>query len=357
VRVLFDCRYVRFPRHDGISRFSAELVRAFAAIHPVTMVVHDERQLAMLPEGVPWVRGPHPERGAEPFASLLLNRHRPDVVYSPMQTIGALGRRFRLVTTVHDLIYYENPEPPRNLSLPVRALWRLYHLGYGPERLLLRFSDAHVTVSHTTERLMREHRLTRHPISVVYNGVAPTTPGPGLDGRGDELVYMGSFMPYKNVELLARALHGLPGYRLHLLSAIADSDRARLTALAPQGALVIHGGVTDAEYRAALDGARALVTASRAEGFGIPLIEAMAAGTPVIATDIPVFREVGADAVHYVDPDSAESVVAAVRALEGREAWERARARGLEESARFRWDRSARALLDALEAAHAGGAR
>jgi glycosyltransferase involved in cell wall biosynthesis len=162
---------------------------------------------------------------------------------------------------------------------------------------------------------------------------------------------MGSFMPYKNVELLARALHELPGYRLHLLSSISAGDRARLLALAPADALVIHDGVTDEEYRAILDGSRALVTASRAEGFGIPLIESMAAGTPVIATDIPVFREVGADAIHYVDPDSVASVVAAVRALEDRGVWERARSRGLEESARFRWSASAKALLEALTAA------
>ena len=202
-----------------------------------------------------------------------------------------------------------------------------------------------------TEQLMHEHRLTKHPIAVVYNAVEPTTVGPGFADRRDELVYMGTFMPYKNVELLARTMHELPGYRLHLLSAISDADRERLVGLAPADALVVHGGVTDAEYRAALDGARALITASRAEGFGLPLIEAMAAGTPVIATDLPVFREVGADAIHYIDPDSTSSVVAAVRALESEVEWTRSRDRGLEESERFRWDSSAEVLLEALTAA------
>ena len=59
MKILFDCRYTRFPRHDGISRFTSGLVTALAKLVPVTMVISDERQLAMLP-GLPWVLGPSP---------------------------------------------------------------------------------------------------------------------------------------------------------------------------------------------------------------------------------------------------------------------------------------------------------
>lgn len=53
MRILFDCRYTRFERHDGVSRFTAGLVTALAKQHPVTMLISDERQLALLPD-LPW---------------------------------------------------------------------------------------------------------------------------------------------------------------------------------------------------------------------------------------------------------------------------------------------------------------
>ena len=79
--------------------------------------------------------------------------------------------------------------------------------------------------------------------------------------------------------------------------------------------MVFHNGVTDAEYDELLLRATALTSLSRAEGYGLPLVEAMALGTPVIASDIPIFREVGGDAVSYVHPESPAEFAAAVTAL------------------------------------------
>ena len=81
--------------------------------------------------------------------------------------------------------------------------------------------------------------------------------------------------------------------------------------------MVFHNGVTDAEYEALLARTTALVSLSKAEGYGLPLVEAMALGTPVVASDIPIFREVGGDAVSYVHPDSPAEFAAAVRKLRG----------------------------------------
>jgi glycosyltransferase involved in cell wall biosynthesis len=346
MKILFDCRYTRLERHDGISRFTAGLVGALAKLHPVTMIISDERQLTMLPD-LPWVFGPSPTAITEPFVSRRFNRFEPDVVYTPMQTMGPFGRRFGLVTTVHDLIYYENRTPPRDLAWPVRLLWRLYHLSWAPQRFLLGRADAHATVSETTRRLMVEHHLTRHPITIVPNAVdagivaADTTPA-------RDLVWMGSFMPYKNVELLARGMHLLPGYTLRLLSRADEATVARLTTLAPEGSLVFHQGVSDAEYSQVLSTATALVSASRNEGFGLPLIEAMANGTPIVVSDIDIFREIGADAAEYFDPSSPASFAAAVRSLEEPEEWGRRSALGRARAADFSWDRSAEALLCAL---------
>jgi glycosyltransferase involved in cell wall biosynthesis len=314
------------------------------------MVISDERQLPMLPD-LPWVMAPSPTSAREPLVSRHLNRFEPDVVFTPMQTMGPFGRRFGLVTTVHDLIYYENRTPPRDLAWPIRLLWRLYHLSWAPQRALLGRADAHATVSETTRELMLRHHLTKHPITVVSNAVDP-----GIVGRDEtparHLVYMGSFMPYKNVELLARGMALLPGYTLHLLSRADESTVRRLTALAPADSLEFHQGASDEEYARILSSATALVSASLNEGFGLPLVEAMATGTPIAVSDIAIFREIGGEAAVFFDPESPASFAAAIRELEDRPEWMRRSRLAKERAAHYSWDVSAKALLELLTAVH-----
>ncbi|KQQ01324.1 MULTISPECIES: glycosyltransferase family 4 protein [unclassified Rathayibacter] len=354
MRIVVDCRYTRLGRHDGISRYTAEIVRELARLHDVTMLISDRRQLAMLPS-LPWEKVTGPTGPFEPFVALLVNRLKPDVVFSPMQTMGSLGRRYRLVLTVHDLIYYRHRTPPRDLPAPVRALWRVYHLAWWPQRRLLQRADAVVTVSETTRSLIREHRLTTRPVVVVPNAAgevdeASAALSASLPDRSDarSLVYMGSFMPYKNVESLARAMRLLPDYELHLMSRASDETVETLRSLAPTAKLVFHQGADDAEYREVLARATALVTASRDEGFGIPLVEAMALGTPVVVSDIAIFREIGGDAAVYVDPSSAKSIADGVRSLEDPALWAERSIRSRERAAAYSWRDSARVLFGLL---------
>ena len=351
VKIVVDCRYVRFPQHDGISRYTAGVVEALSRKHPVTMLISDERQLAMLPD-LPWSLASGPTSAREPLVAMQVNKLQPDVVFTPMQTMGTLGRRYKLVKTLHDLIYYRNRTPPRDLNPAIRLMWRLYHLAWWPQRLLLNRADAVATVSATTKQLMQQHRLTSRPIVIVGNAPEPA-PADAPNSRSmpedRELIYMGSFMPYKNVETLAKALHELPGYRLHLLSRIGDGDRERLIALAPSDALVIHDGTSEADYLALLETATALVTTSLDEGFGLPLVEAMSLGTPVVVSDIPIFREIGGEAALYAPATDASAVASTIRGLEVPAEWEARSIASRAQAAQFSWEHSAEALLETLE--------
>jgi glycosyltransferase involved in cell wall biosynthesis len=348
VKIIVDVRYTRIGRHDGISRYGARLVEELGKLHPVTMLIQDERQLEMLPD-LPWVMGPSAQSPGEPWAALAVNKFEPDVVFSTMQTIGPAFRKYALVTTVHDLIYYTHRTPPRDLSLLVRLVWRGYHLWWGFQRSLLNQADAHLVDSETTRELMERHRLTKNPMRVVLPGTEHPEHQPRrTEPDSRDLVYMGSFMPYKNVDLLVNAMRELPGYRLQLMSRISAAERARLTALAPEGSLVFFDGASDEEYSAALLGATALVSASRDEGFGLPVVEAQALGTPVLLSDIPIFREIGGEPAGYFDPSSVASFVAAVRELDDTAEWARRSAASAEWSRRFNWPDAAKALLEVL---------
>lgn len=352
MRILFDCRYVRTDHHDGISRYSARLVEALGRRMPVEMLISDEAQLAQLPD-LPWHLISSPTSLREPWVARQINPLQPDAVYSPLQTMGSAGRRYGLVLTLHDLIYHRHRTPPRNLPWYIRVGWWAYHLTWIPQRKALNRPDEVVTVSQTTKDLIAAHHLTARPVTVVYNAADPIdeTPVSRKAGTGRDLVYMGSFMPYKNVDTLARALHELPGYLLHLLSRVPAEERARLESLAPAGSLRFHDGVSDADYAELLERAHALVHASLDEGFGIPLVEAMSVGTPIVVSDIEIFREIGGKAGIYTDPRDPAVFAAAVRRLDDPAEWERRSAAGREQARLFDWNRSADVLYEVLRRA------
>lgn len=352
MKIIIDARFTRTDHHDGISRYGASLIEATAKIAEVSMLISDQRQLKLLPD-VPYTQINSPLSPREVIVARKINTLGADVVVCPMQTMGSWGRKYPLILTLHDLIYYEHPAPPGFLPAPVRLLWRLYHKAYWPQRFLLNRADVVATISTTTRSLMSRHRLTRRPVRIVGNAPqgARHVRDPA-EGSDRSLVYMGSFMPYKNVETLIAGMAELDGYTLHLLSKISPARREELEFLVPPGRQVVfHNGVTDEAYDQLLLRATALVSLSRAEGYGLPLVEAMALGTPVIASDTPIFREVGADAVRYVPAESAAQFAAAVREFDDNDVWANASRRAVQRAADFSWAESARQLVSAAQEA------
>ena len=354
MKLLFDGRYIRTDNHDGISKFSSRLIEHIAPLAAArgvefAVLISDPAQAEQFSAGISTHLISAPTSVREPWVAHQVNRLNPDVVFSPMQTMGSSGRQYRLVLTIHDLIYYANPTPPRQFNALIRLLWRLYHLSWWPQRFLLSKADAVVAVSQTTKQLIIQNKLTKHPVHVVHNAadIATELSAPHSRTRSQTLVYMGSFMPYKNVDALVLAASSLPDYELHLLSRVTEKEQRRLAALAPNARLVFHNGCSEEEYARVLSGAHALLMASKDEGFGIPVVEAMAAGTPVVLSDIPIFREVAADAGILVENTPA-GFVNGVRALEDDVLWNTCSDSGRTQAQTFSWELSARELIDVL---------
>lgn len=351
MKVFFDARYTRFPRHDGVSRYGVELLSELLKIRDdVTVIISDQRQLTQLPPNIHSVTLNKPTALVEPFIAGQLNKLGADVVFSPLQTMGSFGKKYKLILTIHDLIYYTYRTPPHQFNPLLRLAWRMYHLSYVPERWLLDKADAVAVVSETTKADVLKHALTSKPVAVIPNAAPPISDPKNHPRPTKTLVYMGSFVPYKNVDTLVRAMSLLPEYTLQLLSRVDEGEERRLKELCDNPKqLEFLNGASDEEYQQALARATASVSASRFEGFGIPLLEAQQAGTPVICSDISIHHEVAGDAALFFDPDSPEALAERVHELEAPGTREALIAKGTANARRYSWARSARLLSDLID--------
>lgn len=353
MKLLFDLRWTG-PEIAGISRYATELARAVARrsdVELTTLVCNDE-QKDLVP-GVRWIKA-HDPQGNHPWEEALLplrlDRYGFDVVYCPVFFMGIAPHRYKLVLTIHDLIPYQFPEPPKYISRTQARGWRFFYATKIPMKICLATATRVATVSHTMQRLISREMGVRN-LAVIPNGVALREgQGSGVDRSGsNDVLYMGVFSQHKNATVLIEALVHSPEVTLHLLSRMPQCQQAECLAQAERlgvvDRLVIHDGVSDEEYAQLLGKARCLVTASKQEGFGLPIIEAQHQGVPVVCSDIEIFHEVTGEVAEFFDPDDPAACAAAWdRLLDPARAAELS-ARGRENAARYTWERSADALV------------
>ena len=353
MKILFDARFIRTDFHDGVSRYSTELGNALAKLTPVTFIICDEKQLNLLPKKAKFILIHSPVSIKEPFTSLILNKYKPDAVFSPMQVMGTVGRKFKLILTSHDMIFYHYNVAPIGQPFLLRVGWKAYHATKIPERIALNSADMVATVSRTMQSEFEHANLTKRPIIIIPNApqdlakLIKKQPS-GLKPR--HLIYMGSLMEYKNVETLIRGMDYLPGYTLHILSKSTPARLAELKTLVPKKSNVLfHNGVTDQKYAELLAHRAALVSASLAEGFGVPAVEALSIGVPAVLSNIPVFHEVAAGGALYFEPLDPKDFARKVKELDNKSTRDQLIARGKIQAASFSWKISAKTLLNTIK--------
>jgi glycosyltransferase involved in cell wall biosynthesis len=356
MKLLYDARYIRPDFHDGISRYTTEIGNALAKQTKLTFIISDEKQLALLPENADFIKIHPPISPLEPFTSLILNKYKPDVVFSPLFSMGTFGRRFKLILTSHDMIYVHHPEPPLDIkNKVVRVGWRLFYTTNVPMRITLNSADIVNTVSESAKKEFLAANLTKRPIIVTPN--APKPLYKLLDELPDvskkaprNIVYMGAFIAYKNVETLLKGMEYLPEHTLHLLSHLPPEERYReLLAMIPADAKVIwHKGVTDQKYADLLADKAFLASASLDEGFGLPVVEAQSLGVPTVLTNMPVFHEVAGDGSLFFDAHDPKDFADKVKQLDNDELREKLSRAAKKHAAQYSWDASATKLLAAI---------
>jgi glycosyltransferase involved in cell wall biosynthesis len=270
-----------------------------------------------------------------------------DVVFAIAPELPLRGLATPSVIVVHDVIPLEVP------ALEGWSRWLRYRAAL-PR--IVRSADRVVTVSAAT--LLSLHKLVGVDLGkcrIVHEGGPEPRPSTALrDPR--HVLYVGSLLGRKNVETLADAVACAPGLPpLRLAGPLPPHHRDRLaswTEKAGQGRVTHHGFVSDDELDALYAGATALAVPSLAEGFGLPMLEAMARSVPVVASDLPVVREVVGDAALLVtDPlNPREWAEKLSRAAEPAVRASLIEA-GLRRLERFSWPAAAAATLEVLDEA------
>jgi glycosyltransferase involved in cell wall biosynthesis len=291
---------------------------------------------------------------------LALRRHKIDVFHRPSGAGGLALKAIpgsRVVVTVHDAI---------PLIYPDDYLRNAAHRGFFNFQMTLsRRADAVITVSETSKRdLVAIGRFDPSKIAVIGEGVDGdflTSAPAGIPARdAPYLLAMGAGEPRKNV---ARVIEGFLrvadriDHRLLLVGAPWRGRRASL----PPGAPGIDriqdlGAVTNAQLRELYQQAAAFVYPSLYEGFGLPVLEAMACGTPVITSRAGSLQEIAGAAALYVDPQDAAAIGGAIIEVVTDPVRRSALvAAGHERVGLYSWDAAARQTIDVYERAAAAG--
>jgi glycosyltransferase involved in cell wall biosynthesis len=257
--------------------------------------------------------------------------HFSDWMYPPQR--GGLR-----TTTVHDLGPIHHPEwvdsKTRALHVP-----KAHHAA---ETCDLLFANS----GYTADDVARTLGVARERIVVAHPGIHERyrEDGPRRDFGTPYLFTAGSFEPRKNLQALLEAFAQLRARRPGLELVIAGNGAE----VEGQGIRPV-GYVADEDLPLLYRGAEAFVLPSLFEGFGIPVVEAMACGTPAVVSSHPSLDEASGDAAVRVDPRSPEAIASGIeRALAERETLV---PRGLEHAARFTWRACGEAMLRGYESA------
>jgi glycosyltransferase involved in cell wall biosynthesis len=262
-----------------------------------------------------------------------------DILWGPHGTLP-LAARIPAVATVHDFTSITMPGRHR---LKTILSFNLF-IGASLEKAARVACVSRAVAGEA----MRGFGVPSWKIEIVPNGVSEFfTPGQSNGEEGDFILYTGTLEPRKGIDLLLAAWSSLPAPRPRLVLCGDAGWRTRV----PEG-VEVTGYVTPERLRELYRGARAFVYPSRYEGFGIPPLEAMACGAPVIATRTGAIAEFAQDAAVLVDPGDGQALRAALARLLGdAELRRHLRARGPEQARAWTWERGARAMRFLLEEA------
>ncbi|HWC41215.1 MAG TPA: glycosyltransferase family 1 protein [Actinomycetota bacterium] len=382
MRVGLDATPLLGPR-TGVGRYVAGLAGALASLagpepEELALVPFTWRGTGDLPAATP--AGPRVRVGRRRAPARLLQAAWSRLPWPPVEWLAGPvdvfhatnftappTRRAATVVTIHDLTYLRHPEMVSDASARYRHL-----VPRALDRGALVVTPTAAVAAEVAEAYgLDTDRLVVTPLGVddSWRRTAPPDPAwlaaHGLPGR--YLLFVGNREPRKNLGTLLAAYRSLLESRVGAGAAPAPPAAPPLVLVGPPGwgetldtaglpadAVRTPGYLPEPDLALVVAGAAALVVPSWYEGFGLPALEALACGTPVVASDLPAHREVLGDQAHLFPPGDPAALAAALAKVLDDPGGEPARAARRTRAAGFTWENCATATLSAYRRALEG---
>lgn len=292
----------------------------------------------------------------------LLSKYNLDLVHFPHFNVPLFYRK-KIVITIHDLILIHFPTIRGTTLNPL-----FYWFKFAAYKIIIRSAISRalkvIAVSNFTKRdILKHYNISENKIAVTYEACdiyqENIRQDSGLTLKKDGLpagrhgiikpyiMYVGNAYPHKNLEALILAFKKFSGYNDFQLVLVGKEDYfyKRLKNFARNKKIdnvVFAGFVPDSELSAIYRKARLYVFASLYEGFGIPPLEAMSCGVPVISSDHPCMKEVLGDSAYYFDAGQSENITRAIEeTLDSRNLQKELIGKGYEQIRKYSWHKMA----------------
>ncbi|MFA7209296.1 MAG: glycosyltransferase family 1 protein [Parcubacteria group bacterium] len=316
------------------------------------------------------IRKPFPFLWTQTRLAYELWRNVPDVLWMPMSALPVIRRKkMKTVITIHDLAFKYFPQ-----HFPANDLRKLnFFADYS-----IRAADKIIAISEATKKdiLKLYPEIKAEKVKVIHHGFSPDVFDRARDAAreaeiknklgiaGNYIIYIGAIQPRKNLDTLIRAFESLKSRAvkadgfLESLELVIVGEKAWLSEgtvkMARQsrfaGDIKMPGRLKFEDVGHLFRGAGVFVFPSLYEGFGIPVLEAMAAKVPVICADNSSLPEVGGEACLYFEAASHEDLAQKIkRVLENGELRAKLIAKGTEQIKKFSWEKCAAETLDYLK--------
>lgn len=293
---------------------------------------------------------------------LLTTKGKPDVIFSPTHYIPRFSP-IKKVVTIFDLAYLHFPQMFTKKDLWQLTNWTKYSILH---------ANHIVTISQASKKdIIKKYNIDKSKITVAY---------PGYDAKlfyypqdkkwtesvqskykidGDYVIYTGTIQPRKNLIRLIEAFKKIENLKLVIVGKTKGEGREGWMFddilktpkdMGIEDKVIFTGFVPSEELPALVSGAKAFVLVSLWEGFGIPVVEAMACGVPVVVSNVSSLPEITGDAGLTVNPESVEQIEQAIRTITtDKKLHAKLSKRGLLQAQKFNWKKSTKEVIKVLE--------
>lgn len=349
----FDVSDLCSGREDGTTRYTFELAKRMPGLSkkdwhyfaPCEKTLTSDPSPLSRRGDLRWHSSPWPRYWTQSRLPIDLYRYPVDVMFMPIQQLPFIRPgRMKTVAVVHDLAFHVYPEQFTYKD------WMLQHIftAYACRR-----ADEIIAVSRATADDITKYYGRRENVNVVHHGVdhdkfkpADITARP----KRPYILYVGQIQPRKNISRLVAAFELLSARGEDLKLVIAgghgwlNSSIFRNIELSPERQHIeLTGTVSDEKLVELYQNAEVFALPSLYEGFGMPVLEAMACGAPVVTSNVSSLPEIAGDAAVLVDPESVEEIADGI--LDAMKRREELRGKGFKRAREFSWDKTAQETL------------